>query len=494
MKKLWALLAKVWWVWPVLAAIVTYVIIMVLAGGRSVWFDESYSIALAQQPLGELLALTGVDAHPPLYYLLVKAWGELWGWGEFALRSLSALFASGAVIGGFLLIRKLFSLKTALIALPFLVFAPFLLRYGYELRMYSLVSLIGVLATLTLAYATKAKTVLPWIIYGALVALGMYTLYLAIVIWIAHAVYLLWETVRARRPLFKEKYVYAFIGAVILFLPYLPTVIYQLTHSALPGIGSEVTLTVIGGTLSMLMAYTPDWQQTAILSVGLIALLILSISAGTTAYLKASKAGKQNLRLLFIMAGVPFLLFMLISIPQGAFVYRYMSHVGIYVYLLVGVLAAFHWQYRKRTQGIIYVSLAALILASGILTLATTGNFIFERLQLPQGQQVRSVVDCDNAVVVADDPYTYIDAQYYFKDDCDYSFYAVDEVQKQGGYAMLAGSGARITGSEMIDAPKLYHLRWAGQAAKFTPGQDYELATTFQFDKQVVDAYVRIDE
>ena len=35
----------------------------------SVWFDESYSVALAAHPLPELIRLGAADVHPVLYYV-----------------------------------------------------------------------------------------------------------------------------------------------------------------------------------------------------------------------------------------------------------------------------------------------------------------------------------------------------------------------------------------------------------------------------------------
>jgi len=42
-----------------------------------------------------MLRLTALDTHPPFYYLILKMWGNLFGWGELALRSLSAIFMAG---------------------------------------------------------------------------------------------------------------------------------------------------------------------------------------------------------------------------------------------------------------------------------------------------------------------------------------------------------------------------------------------------------------
>lgn len=38
------------------------------------WRDEVYTMMLATRPLGELIDLTAVDAHPPLYYFVARAW------------------------------------------------------------------------------------------------------------------------------------------------------------------------------------------------------------------------------------------------------------------------------------------------------------------------------------------------------------------------------------------------------------------------------------
>jgi hypothetical protein len=38
------------------------------------WCDELFSIMLARHPLGEIVDLTAVDNHPPLYYFVLKGW------------------------------------------------------------------------------------------------------------------------------------------------------------------------------------------------------------------------------------------------------------------------------------------------------------------------------------------------------------------------------------------------------------------------------------
>ena len=62
-------------------------------GARSLWWDETLSWRLIQFPIGEMCARTGEakTVHPPLYFLVLKAWSALWGDSEIALRSLAGV-------------------------------------------------------------------------------------------------------------------------------------------------------------------------------------------------------------------------------------------------------------------------------------------------------------------------------------------------------------------------------------------------------------------
>ena len=39
----------------------------------AVWFDEIYSLVFAFRPVRELISLTAKDVHPPLYYIILRA-------------------------------------------------------------------------------------------------------------------------------------------------------------------------------------------------------------------------------------------------------------------------------------------------------------------------------------------------------------------------------------------------------------------------------------
>lgn len=500
--KLLSFIDKYWWWLVPLAVIAAYGIIMLLSAGQPVWFDEGYSILLAKSSFAELWSLTGVDAHPPLFYVLLKIWGSIFGFGEFALRSFSAVTMAAAIGLSLSLIRRLFSTKVALIALPFLLFAPFLLRYGYEIRMYALASLIGVGATYALVQAYTSKLVRWWVLYALLVALGMYTLYLMVAVWVAHAAWLLIDSIRSKqRPFWKWQWWYAFVGAVLLFAAYIPTFLHQLIHSALPGMGSPVTATKIVDVISTLTLYTSEWALGGWLSILLVVTVFLLGILGVRTYRMLSSEERRWFMLFVALAGIPLVFFALTSLPprDPIFILRYMAHVSIFVYSLMGIVLGLAWaahptnKVKKRpihkTLLVLATFAAFVSLGYGVVQLSKAGNFNIERMQRPLTIDARSVVSCNkDTTVVASDPYTYIDSVYYF-DNCNLKFYAKEAPEYKGGYAMLHSSPNRIESSGSIHSPILVVLSWTGQESSFVPDDRYRLVDTYTFDKQMVRTY-----
>ena len=58
---------------------------------KSPWLDEASSWQFATSSLKDLMWSTSTDVHPPLYFLLLKAWILAWGDSLVALRALSVL-------------------------------------------------------------------------------------------------------------------------------------------------------------------------------------------------------------------------------------------------------------------------------------------------------------------------------------------------------------------------------------------------------------------
>jgi hypothetical protein len=125
---------------------------------KSLWLDEAFSVWISDQPLPDLLSWTvRIDQHPPLYYLVLRAWAFLGGRfasptaRAFWVRLPSAAFGTLTVAVFYALGRRFADRPAGLLAALLLALSPFHVWFGQEARMYALLALNASLATLGLA-------------------------------------------------------------------------------------------------------------------------------------------------------------------------------------------------------------------------------------------------------------------------------------------------------------------------------------------------------
>src|SRR5688572_7773978 len=125
-------------------------------GAKSFWSDELISLCHAGSIHDVRTFLTPFcgNAHPPLYFLILKGW-LAFGSGEAFLRSLSVIFAVAVIPASYLLARELAGRAAAIIASFLVAVSPFLLQYDREVRMYSLLTLLVVLSLYWLLRALR---------------------------------------------------------------------------------------------------------------------------------------------------------------------------------------------------------------------------------------------------------------------------------------------------------------------------------------------------
>lgn len=163
--------------WWILAAIVALAALLRVwnLGTFSLWFDEIFTVTVADQPLVDTLTSCARDPkNVPLYAVLANI-GLVLGAGETALRV--APIAAGLTSIFLLAVwtRRHFGGDVALITAAFCALAPFHVRYSQELRAYPYLMLVGVL---TLLAADRLRERPGWRSTSGLaltVALGSFT-------------------------------------------------------------------------------------------------------------------------------------------------------------------------------------------------------------------------------------------------------------------------------------------------------------------------------
>lgn len=126
------------WLLPAIVVAIAAVLRFAGLGSQPLWLDEGYSWWDAHQTLADLWRLVPqCDPHPPLYFVILKAWTETLGDGAFALRALSALLGILTTIMVILAGREI-EPRVGWVAGLLFALTPFQVEFGHEARPYTL--------------------------------------------------------------------------------------------------------------------------------------------------------------------------------------------------------------------------------------------------------------------------------------------------------------------------------------------------------------------
>jgi mannosyltransferase len=200
------------------------------------WIDEAISVGISSHPLGQLPSLLRQDGSPPLYYLLLHVWMQLFGHGEVATHVLSLVFALLTVPVAYWGGASLFGRRVGIYSAVLAAGLPFLTTYAQETRMYSLLALLSlvVAVSFTHVFVYRRRRYLP--LFSLSLAAALYThnwaLFLGLATFIGF-LFCAWSAPAPRRPLWRDGAI-GFGAVAVLYLPWLPTLLYQAQHTGAP--------------------------------------------------------------------------------------------------------------------------------------------------------------------------------------------------------------------------------------------------------------------
>jgi mannosyltransferase len=229
--------------------------------GIGFWIDEGLSVGISDRPLGDIPHALRLDGSPPLYYLLLHVWMAFAGTSEEGVRALSLVCALLAIPVAFWGAGMLFGVRAAWMAAVLTATNPFLTRFAQEGRMYALVALLALVACAAFgrafAVGGSVRQRRPWAICLAVtLALLLYTHNWALFFATACGVVWLFLLFRAppdeRRRELLVTGALAFGGALVLYLPWVPTTLYQAAHTGAPWSESPTVLALLASLGQML--------------------------------------------------------------------------------------------------------------------------------------------------------------------------------------------------------------------------------------------------
>jgi mannosyltransferase len=218
------------------------------------WLDEALSVNIATLPLGDIPDALRQDGHPPLYYVLLHGWTEVFGTGDEAVRALSGLFAVATLPLAWLAGRRRGGPVLGWLTLLVVAVAPFALRYATETRMYALVMFLALAGWLLVDRAVHGGDGIGTLVgIGAITAGLLYSHYWAM--WLVAAGFAVvgWCAWRATddemRARSRKVLVAAAVGC-LAFLPWLPVLFDQARTTGTPWAGPQRPTSIVASTLT----------------------------------------------------------------------------------------------------------------------------------------------------------------------------------------------------------------------------------------------------
>ncbi|PSL93717.1 glycosyltransferase family 39 protein [Pseudomonas sp. R9.37] len=234
-------LSRLWWV-PILALAMAVRFYGLTAS--AIWGDEASSLLLSEYAMEDLWFHAAHDVHPPLYFFMLRGWIELFGDGIWSIRGMSALPGAAAVGLGIWLTRQLSTRRAAVLAGVLLALFPTAVRYSQEVRMYSLLAVWLLGATLALVYWVRQPERTRYLaVYVVLMAAGFYTHYFTALCVLVHWAYLgvlCRSQAPGQRLIIRPSWWCANALIVVLYLPWLPNLLDLTQHIEQLKVGGDI--------------------------------------------------------------------------------------------------------------------------------------------------------------------------------------------------------------------------------------------------------------
>ena len=415
--KLLSFLDKNWAIALILLLISSLLVRSISLLKSSIWHDEGFSLMLASRSPLDIWLGSARDVHPPLYYEILHFWTEIFGNSVLSVRSLSLVAGIVVVWLGYQIAFMISKKRNvALLAGLLLSLNPFLIRYSQEVRMYGILGVFLLIAIIGLIKVSKdSKDWFGYVLYVIGVSAGLYTHYFTAMVVIAFWIYIvsIYFIKNKIMLITNWRWWLANILALLIFLPWVPSMIAQFTRAQGLGWLSKTSIRTLNDTVWQFITFT-DARQILILIYWLVPILIL----GLVAYVCIKDRSKEKFsRLLALFTFLPLIMAILISFIRPVFHERYFVFSAIGLCLMMA-LAIYYIFLNNKYFAISIALIIVLIQLVGIRNVYAQSNHQMSRVMEFINQNYQT-----GDKIISGELYVYFDGSYYNKTGSNFLLY-----------------------------------------------------------------------
>ena len=339
---------------------------------QSLWRDEVDALRFATAPWAEMVEnFTRPGWNGPLYYVFLRIWVMGAGTTEYAMRFFSLVFGVLSIPLVYVLGCRLFGAPVGILSGLVVSISPYIIWYSQEVKMYTEVLALALLAIYSLHRALTGGGQAWWATQIVSTSLAFYSHILAaLLVPVQILLALAWW------PRLRRHWRGALVSLACLTLPYLPLAVWQ-APLALRARDTgfydyslrEMILVLLNGWSTGVGGWGKAW------AVALSALLAGAGLLTSTRPLrprpkhKEQRTGTAGLRdHLAVLAWlvIPLLCLWLISLRQPLFTDRYLIWTAPAFYLLVAKGLTSFGSARDWSRWVVVPILGAILVASGV--------------------------------------------------------------------------------------------------------------------------------
>lgn len=390
----------------------------------AIWHDEAFSALLIRMPFDEMMRRIALDVHPPFYYWLLDVWANIFGHSLASLRGFSVLFGVATVFMLYVLIKKITqSQRLSLAAAALLAVNPFHIQYSLEARMYTLGTFLVVASTWVLLKALETNKWKWWLPYALLTtasALNHYFMFFSIA---AQGLFVLvwWVKnygkdflrLRLRQAGHAWRWLGAYVLAAVLYIPWLPTFWKQFSQVQESYWIPKMDIWSVPLTIWKILLGGFQWAPQNVLIITAIIFLALLL-------IYFYKYRGMNYLFIGMMAIIPFVLAILVSLKTALFLDRYFIFAAMFITTILAA-SLLSIRYKKIGLGLLVAMLVGSVIsyADGLKTIdaknrpgmTAASQYIFDHYPIRCPQNVASAPE----KVIVSSTFIYFSYQYYYE-------------------------------------------------------------------------------